>query len=58
MEDYVILSLCLRSHNLDKRDEILTIPAVNVSMGRKTILSRISGYCVHTNPRIPMIAPD
>lgn len=37
---------------------IHTIPAVNVNIGRKMILSRMSGYCVQINPRTPIIAPD
>lgn len=37
---------------------ILTLLAVNVHIGRKAMLSLVSGYCVHTKLTIPIIAPD
>lgn len=37
---------------------MFTVPAANVYMGRKMMLSLVSGYCTHTYANTDIIAPD
>lgn len=37
---------------------IFTVPAANVYIGKKIMLSLVSGYCKQTYDNTDMIAPD